>query len=66
MANSDSGGGGTGSVAMVAIVILVVLAVLAGGYMMFGRGGGLGAPAHTITGTIQTPAGPISGSGSAN
>ena len=57
---ADTSTGGTNGVAMVAIVVLVVVGVLAGGYMVMGHGG---APTHAISGSISTPAGPISGSG---
>jgi hypothetical protein len=53
--NGSSGGNG---VAMVAIVVLVILAVLAGGYLLLGHGS---SPTHSIAGSFQTPAGPVSG-----
>ena len=58
MAEGGSGGG-TGGVAIVAIVVLVVIGLLAGGYV-FMRGG-TPSPVHTISGSVSTPAGPISG-----
>ena len=62
MAGNTSGG--SGGVAAVAIVVLVVLAVLAGGYMLLGHGAIGGS--HTATGSISTPAGPITGKATTN
>jgi hypothetical protein len=59
---ADGNSSGTNGVAMVAIVVIVILAVLAGGYLLLGRGSL--APTHSISGTISTPSGPVSGSAS--
>ncbi|HKT54321.1 MAG TPA: hypothetical protein VJP88_07700 [Caulobacteraceae bacterium] len=59
MADGDSGG--SNGVAMVAIVVLVLLGILVGGYVLLGRGNM--PAAHSITGSVSTPAGPISGKG---
>jgi hypothetical protein len=56
---ADGGSSGTGGVAAVAIVVLVVLALLAGTYLVLGHGSLSGG--HTTTGSLSTPAGPISG-----
>lgn len=61
MADNTSSGGGTGSVAMVAIVVLVLAAIVAG-YFLISRGGI--SPGHAFSGSIQMPAGPITGHGS--
>jgi hypothetical protein len=55
--------GGSGGVAVVAIVVLVVLAVLAGGYMLLNHGS-IGG--HTVSGSVSTPAGPITGKATTN
>jgi len=47
---------------MVAIVILVLLAIGVG-YYLIGRGG-VSSAAHSFQGSVQTPAGPITGHGS--
>jgi len=60
--NTSSGSGGAGPVAMVAIVILVLLAIGVG-YYLIGRGG-VSSAAHSFQGSVQTPAGPITGHGS--
>jgi hypothetical protein len=62
MADAGSSGG-SGGVAAVAIIVLVVLAILAGGYMLLGHGGFGG---HTVTGSVSTPAGPITGHATTN
>ena len=62
MADSGGSSGGVGSVAMVAIVVLVLLGIVAG-YFLIGRGG-VSPGGHSFQGSIQTPAGPITGNGS--
>ena len=61
---AEGSSGGSGGVAMVAIVVIVALAILAGGYMLMNHGSMGGG--HTVTGSLQTPAGPISGTAKTN